>query len=112
MGQMSGFLLGCHLGLKNRGWGIASVRDTTFPQRSGLQCHTDTQHPAGLCPQGLGAGYEFFQRWGLMIPTWLAATGLFKTGVVMGSASALAVSQTCGESAWSFFHSSLFAFCW
>lgn len=45
-----------------------------------------------------GAGCESFQRWVLTISNWLAATGLFKTGVVMGSASALAVSQTWGVS--------------
>lgn len=40
---------------------------------SGLQCHTDTQRPASRCLQGLGAGYEFFQRWLLSDthPGWL-----------------------------------------
>lgn len=33
MGQKNSFLLGCHLGVKNRGWGMASMRETIFPQR-------------------------------------------------------------------------------
>lgn len=55
MGQKSSFLLGCHLGLKIGGWGMASMRERPpFLIENGLQCHTDTEHPASLCPQRLG----------------------------------------------------------
>ena len=100
MGQMRGFLLGCHLGLKkNRGRGMASLREATFSQSEWSSVSLTLSIQQACVHRVWGAGYEFSQRWVLMIPNWLTAIGLFKTGVVMGSASALAVSQTCGEPA-------------
>lgn len=51
MGQMRGFLLGCHLGLKKkpRSRNGISERGHLFSERMVFSV-TDTEHPASLCP--------------------------------------------------------------